>query len=669
MMKNKLNTLLRLSFLILFSIAANNLIAQRNKSYSPKDLPVPVLDSTGFIIDPGGQIETKWKKEMIGTRETYFFCRYVEPICVRVDNISNPESVEEFANQLVELWDLEEKTNGRFVFQLHCKSKKTVVFKIGSRLKSFYKTAWLRDLARETADVHLIGDATGTGDFVSMQKLGDHIFQEIAFDSKLSTYDNNTGIHSIYPDAVEKSHGELITMTKSWYSDGNSIFIDQPSDEYVQNEYVPKFYFEGLTPDEIEANNKRINKNGIFTDINSVPNAREKDNTHVTDPHQILPDYALDMINQFLKELEDSLGYQVAVICANSIGENDPHTFGTELFNEWGVGNRKTQNGLVILLVIDQHAVEFITGRGTEGILTDGDCYDIQQNEMVPYFKKDDYVTGMIRGVQATCDFFYGSPPIYTDSDLSSDEDYTYDDYDYYDDYVSEPFNFFESGFWNFYVLLTISMSSAWLLVLIIAMFIADLHKRYHVMKFFTLTIWMFIIPVPFVLIYFITKALMEKWRNTIRFSPQTGEEMHKLGDQEEDKHLSKGQISEEKVKSIDYDVWITYGAKDVLILSYKKWFSKHSKCPKCSYKTYFKLYDKTISAATYSSSGTGERCYKCENCGFSKTERYTIPMKTRSSSSSGGSSSGGYSRSYSSGGGSSYGGGSSRGGGAGSRW
>ena len=160
----------------------------------------------------------------------------------------------------------------------------------------------------------------------------------------------------------------------------------------------------------------------------------------------------------------------------------------------------------------------------------------------------------------------------------------------------------------------------------------------------------------------------MKRWRNTTRFSTRTGEEMHKLDDHGEDKHLNKGQLTEEKVKSIDYDVWVTFSGSEILILKYKKWFSKYNKCPKCSYKTYFKLYDKTITPATYDSSGTGERCYKCENCGHSKTERYTIPRKTRSSSSGSSGGGGGYSSSYSSGG-SSYGGGSSRGGGSGSRW
>lgn len=686
-MKNNPLPKILFSFFTLLIAVQFSLVSfgQKSKIFTPADLPVPVLDSTGFIIDPEKRIVPEWHTEMIKSRETYFFSRYVEPVCVRVDNIASPEDPEAFADKLVSLWDLEKKTNGRFVFQLQCKSKKKVVYRIGSRLKVFYLKPFLTELAADIEEIHFAGKASGTGDFVSLQRLGDHIFKEIKFDSKLSTYQGNTGIHSIYPDRVERSNGDLKNMSWCPYSPEDPIFTEQSGvviestdgviieEDYGETEGAtdsePKNYFSGLSQSEIDKNFGAINTSGKITDINAVPNAREINNSHITDPHFLLNDFAEDTINSLLDALEDSLGYQVAVVCMNSIGDNDARTWGTDLFNLWGIGSKETENGLLMLLIHDIHGIDFITGRGTEGVLTDIDCYNIQQQEMVPHFKNNDYATGMIRGTQAVCDFFYGSPPIYSSSSSSEANDY---DDSYYDDYNYnyESRGFFQSEFFRFYAIATILLSAAWLIVLILCFFISDFHKRYHALKFFTLMVWMFIFPVPFLLIYFVSKGLMQRWRNTIRFSPTTGEELHKLDDHGEDKFLDKGQLVEEKVKSIDYDVWVSYSGKEVLILAYKKWFSKYNKCSQCKFKTYFKEYDRTISAATYSSSGTGERKYKCANCGHSKVERYTIPRKTRSSSgSSGGYSGGGGGYSSSSSGGSSYGGGSSRGGGSGSRW
>jgi uncharacterized protein len=677
-MKNNLSrtTLFSLLFVFLLSGFSIDTFSQKSKIFSPSEVPVPVLDSIGFIIDPEKKIDEEWRREIIFTRETYFFNRYVEPICVRIDNIKDPADLDAFADKLVELWDLEKKTNGRFVFQIHCKSKKKVVFRIGSRLKVFYTKSFLTELAADIEEIHFAGDAVGTGDFVSIQKLGDHIFKEIRYDTKLSTYQGNTGIHSQYPDRVERSNGDLKNMTSSPYAPDDPIFVESQGEVQIESEGEAliesgvdaslKNYFSGLSQEEIDQNFSAINTSGKITDIKKVPNAREIDNGHITDPHNMLSASAEEMINGMLTNLEDSLGYQVAVVCLNSIGDNDARVWGTDLFNLWGIGSKETENGLLMLLIHDIHGIDFITGRGTEGILTDVDCYNIQQEEMVPHFKNDDYATGMIRGTQAVCDFFYGSPPIYSSGTTHESYDTGYDD-TYYEE---EPYNFFQSDIWAIYVMSAGILTAAWLVVFMMCFFIKDLHKRYFTLKFFSLAVWPFVFPIPFALLYFLNKSMMERWRNTTRFSPTTGEEMHKLDDHAEDKHLAKGQLTEEKVKSIDYDVWVSYGGKEVLVLAYKKWFSKYNACPSCKFKTYWKEYDRTITAATYDSTGTGERKYKCESCGHSKVERYTIARKTRSSSSSsGGSSYSSGGSSYSGGGGSSYGGGSSRGGGSGSRW
>ena len=646
------------------------------KKFAPKDLAVPVFDSIHFIIDPEKKIIDEWYREIIGTRETYFFARYIEPICVRVDNIKDPSDPEAYADKLVALWDLENKTNGRYIFQLCNKSNKKIVFRIGTKLKDFYSKQFISELTADIEDIHFSGKATGTGDFVAIQKMGANIFREIAYESAISTYDNNNSKHNFYPDKVEKSYGELKVSKKPIYSKYNTLQDDasietvltpDKIEESSKSENEPKNYYSGITQAEINQNFAAINTAGTITSINAVPNAREIDNTHVTDPHFLLSEFGKNQINSLLNQLEDSLGYQVAVVCLNSIGDNDPRTWATDLFNHWGVGSKESENGLLMLLVHDQHAIEFITGRGTEGVLTDIDCYNIQQNEMIPYFKKDDYVTAMIRGTEAVCDFFYGAPPLYSSSTSTATN---YEEDSYYDDYAYVPRPWYESDFMRIYFGICILLMVAWVICLLIAHFVKDLHKRYHIMKFFSLLLWPIAFPVPYSIVYFINRGFMERWRNTERFSPTTGEMMRQLDDVEEDKHLAKGQLSEEKIKSIDYDVWVSYGGKEVLVLAYKKWFSKYNKCISCKYKTYFQVYNKTITSPTYTSTGTGEKLHKCENCGHSQVTRYTIPKRTKSSSSS--SSSGGYRSGFSSGGssgGSSYGGGSSRGRGAGSRW
>ena len=110
-----------------------------------------------------------------------------------------------------------------------------------------------------------------------------------------------------------------------------------------------------------------------------------------------------------LSQLEDSLSIEVAIVALSSIGEDIPAEFAHKLFEHWGIGKKADDNGLLILLVLDQRKVTFATGYGLEGVLPDALCFRIQQNEMVPWFRKNDFDRGMTEGVRAVTLVLYGS--------------------------------------------------------------------------------------------------------------------------------------------------------------------------------------------------------------------------------------------------------------------
>jgi uncharacterized protein len=199
------------------------------------------------------------------------------------------------------------------------------------------------------------------------------------------------------------------------------------------------------------------------------------------------------------------------------------------------------------------------------------------------------------------------------------------------------------------------------------ALLTKNAYKKYHRLKLYKLDVFGYLFPLPMYVVDLLVENLLEKWRNQVRYSEKTGLEMRKLSEQDDNSYLERGQVSEERVKSVDYDVWITDEPDDILILSYKSWFSKYSSCSSCGFQTWYLVYDKTISSATYSSSGTGEKKKACAHCKHQDITRYTIPRKVKSSS-GGGSYSSGSSFGGSSGGGS-FGGGSFGGGGSSSSW
>src|SRR5687767_6250961 len=134
--------------------------------------------------------------------------------------------------------------------------------------------------------------------------------------------------------------------------------------------------------------------------VETVPNTKLVNNSYVSNPDGILSEQSVAEIDGILGSLEQQSTAQVAVVVLQSIGDADIFDFAQELFNKWGIGQAKEDNGLLILLVMDKRTVRLHTGYGLEGDLPDIICKHIEMQKMVPYFKESDYNTGVLEGVR-----------------------------------------------------------------------------------------------------------------------------------------------------------------------------------------------------------------------------------------------------------------------------
>ena len=138
----------------------------------------------------------------------------------------------------------------------------------------------------------------------------------------------------------------------------------------------------------------------VFTPDN-LPKVHLQDRTkYVCNPSGILSQMATDSIDAWLYNLEEQTGIETVVAAVPSIGDVDPFDFCHELLNSWGVGKKGKDNGLVVLLVVDQRAIQFYTGYGLEGVLPDAICKRIQVKDMIPYLKNNQWDDGMLAGMK-----------------------------------------------------------------------------------------------------------------------------------------------------------------------------------------------------------------------------------------------------------------------------
>lgn len=130
----------------------------------------------------------------------------------------------------------------------------------------------------------------------------------------------------------------------------------------------------------------------------------EDRNRYVCNPDGILSQEAVNRIDAIFRTIEDSTGIQTLVAVVTDIDPNDCFEFAHQLGETVGVGRSGSDNGLVILLSTGERCVQFATGYGIEGILTDALCKRIQVRYMNPHFADDEWDEGMVAGAEALKD-------------------------------------------------------------------------------------------------------------------------------------------------------------------------------------------------------------------------------------------------------------------------
>jgi uncharacterized protein len=125
-------------------------------------------------------------------------------------------------------------------------------------------------------------------------------------------------------------------------------------------------------------------------------------------PPRLVNDYTstltADQANSIERKLvtfDDSTSTQIAVIIVQTLEGADISDFALKLGREWGIGGKDYNNGVVLLISIDDRKINISTGYGVEGALPDITCKHIIEEVIKPNFKGKDYYRGIDEGTDA----------------------------------------------------------------------------------------------------------------------------------------------------------------------------------------------------------------------------------------------------------------------------
>lgn len=115
----------------------------------------------------------------------------------------------------------------------------------------------------------------------------------------------------------------------------------------------------------------------------------------VVDDAGLLSPQARARMEALSVEHEKQTGNQVVIATVKSTGGYEIEQYANELFRAWALGDKKKNNGVLLLVTTEPRRVRIEVGYGLEGELTDLQSKLIIANTIVPAFKKGDYDTGL----------------------------------------------------------------------------------------------------------------------------------------------------------------------------------------------------------------------------------------------------------------------------------
>jgi len=118
-------------------------------------------------------------------------------------------------------------------------------------------------------------------------------------------------------------------------------------------------------------------------------------NDFVTDQANIIsPDYE-QKITDLAKQIEQNTTVEVAVVTVNSLEGLSKEEYSMGLVEKYGIGKKDVDNGLLILVAMEEREYRVEVGYGLEGLIPDASKVTLGTRILEPNFKKDEFGKGI----------------------------------------------------------------------------------------------------------------------------------------------------------------------------------------------------------------------------------------------------------------------------------
>lgn len=124
--------------------------------------------------------------------------------------------------------------------------------------------------------------------------------------------------------------------------------------------------------------------------VHAEPISQLHPTNYVNDFVHVLSPQTEAELNDLSQQIDQKAKAQIAVVTINSLDGRDIEGYAADLYKQWGIGNKSTNRGVLILIAVKDHRYRTEVGYGLEPILPDGKVGGFWR-EVVPLLKQGDY--------------------------------------------------------------------------------------------------------------------------------------------------------------------------------------------------------------------------------------------------------------------------------------
>lgn len=122
-------------------------------------------------------------------------------------------------------------------------------------------------------------------------------------------------------------------------------------------------------------------------------------NNRVVDTTKTLSSQQVIDLNHRLLQVDKQSKIQIGIIIVNTTAPEDTMGYAQRVFTTWKIGDKKTDNGLLILVAKNDHKSRIHTGYGVEGYIPDAVAKRITADIMNPQFKNNHFYEGLVGAI------------------------------------------------------------------------------------------------------------------------------------------------------------------------------------------------------------------------------------------------------------------------------